>query len=170
MTAPVPSDTQAQVRVVGSNYTTFVWAGKPIAYLELVRDSGQAALSNGGPGFEFIHPLGYRTPTDIVTSRALDGGTLDLMVRELWALEVWEHLAGLTGAQTIVDVFELLARTPQYVTCTKIITPPGTTKKRGKVFHRCVIVSIQDGDEVSIGALSVAKQIRVAYTHTTKLT
>lgn len=168
MTLPIPSDTRAQVRVVGSNYTTFTWNGQPIAYLEVVRDSGQQALSSGGAGFEFIHPLGYRTPTDIVSSRVLDGGTIDLMIRELWNLQVWEHLAGLTGTQTIVEVFDRLAQTPQYVTCTKVISPPGGTRY-GKVYHRCQIVGIQDGDEITIGALSVAKQVRIGYTHTTRI-
>lgn len=168
MTAPIPSDTQAQVRVVGSNYTAFTWNGAAIAYLEMVADSGQPALSNNGPGYEFIHPLGYRTPTDIVTSRALDGGTITLMIRELWNLEVWEHMSGLAGTRDIIEVFDRLAATPQYVTATKIISPPGGTR-RGKVYHRCVVTKIQDSDEVSIGALSIAKQIQVGYTHTTRV-
>lgn len=166
MTAP--SDTRAQVRVVGSNYTTFQYSGRSIAYLEVVNDSGQHAMSNNGPGWEFIHPLGYITPTDIVTSRVLDGGILTLGIRELWNSEIWEQLQGLTGAHTIIEIFQKLARTPQYVTCTKIVQPPGGTR-RGKTYHRCVIVGIQDSDEISIGALSVQKQIQVGYTHTTKL-
>ncbi len=168
MTSPLPSDTRAQVRVVGSNYTTFQYSGKSIAYLELVNDTGQAAMSNGGPGWEFIHPLGYITPTDIVTSRVLDGGVLTLGIRELWHQDVWEQLQGLTGSHTIIEIFQLLARTPQYVTCTKIITPPDGVR-RGKTFHRCTIVNIQDSDEITIGALSVQKQIQVGYTHTTRL-
>lgn len=168
MTAPIPSDTRGQVRVVGSNYTAFAWAGKPIAYLEVVTDSGQQALSNEGAGYQFIHPLGYATPTDIVTSRALDGGTLALSIRELWNQNVWEHMAGLAGTSNIIEVFERLAATPQYITATKIITPPGGTR-RGKVYHRCVVLQIQDGEEVSIGALSIAKSVLVGYTHTTKI-
>jgi hypothetical protein len=168
MTAPVTEARQSQVRTVGSNYTTFQYSGRAIAYLEVIQDSGQRALSNQGAGYEFIHPLGARTPTDIVTSRVLDGGTLTLVIRELWNQEVWEQMQGLSGAKTIVDIFERLARTPQYVTCTKIITPP-TGRKYGKVYHQCTIVGVNDGDDISIGALSVAKQITVAYTKTTAL-
>lgn len=116
MTMPVPSDTINNVRNLGSNYTMFQWAGRSIAYLEVINDSGQRALSAGGAGYEFIHPLGYITPTDIVSSRVLDGGTIDLGIRQLWHYEVWEHLQGLTGARTITDIFARLARTPQYVT------------------------------------------------------
>jgi hypothetical protein len=163
-----PSETTAKVRVVGSGYTTFTYAGKAIAYLEIINDTGQAAVSNGGPGFEFITPLGSRHPIDIVTSRVLDGGVLTLGIRELWNQQVWEQLQGLTGTKTIVEIFDRLAQTPQYVTCTKIIDPPNGARY-GTVFHRCTVVNIQSGDTVSIGALSVQKQIQVAYTHTTKL-
>lgn len=160
--------TQAPVRTVGSNYTTFQYAGKSIAYLETIDDSGQKPVGGAGGGYEFIHPLGYTTPTDIVTSRALDGGTLKLMIKELWHQEVWQQLAGLTKSRTIVEIFEKLARTPQYITCTKIINPPDG-KRYGKVYHKCVIYDIGDGDVVNLGALSVAKEISIAYTHTTHL-
>jgi hypothetical protein len=163
-----PTDQRHKVRVVGSNYTAFQYNGQSIAYLEVIRDTGQRALSNGGQGFEFIHPLGHRTPTDIATGRVLDGGMLTLSIRELWHQEVWEQLRGLTGAKTIVDIFERLAAQPNYVTCAKIITPP-TGPRYGKVYHRCVVATIQDEEEVTIGQLSVAKGLTVAYTHTTRL-
>jgi hypothetical protein len=159
----------SNVRVVGSNYTTFLFDGLAIAYLEEIADSGQKAIGGqGGEGYEFIHPLGYRTPTDIVTARVLGGGFVDLTIHELWNQQVWEQLSNLTGSNDIVTIFEKLAATSQYVTMTKVITPP-TGAKYGKVYHRCVIVTIEDGESVSIGALSVAKQIRVAYTHSTPL-
>lgn len=169
MSLPSSSDQRQQVRVVGSNYTTFQYNGKPIAFLETVSDSGQSAFGGGsGQGWEPIHPLGYITPTDIVTGRVLQAGTVVLQIRELWHGEVWEQLQGLTGAKNIVDIFRKLAATPQYVTMTKIITPPDG-KRYGKVYHRCVIVEIQDGEDISIGALSIRKGITVAYTHTTDL-
>ena len=161
----VASQQSNPVRTVGSNYTTFNYAGRPIAYLEGVDDSGQEAL---GQAVEFIHPLGYRYPTDVVTSRVLDGGTMRLTIRELWHEEIWEQLAGLAGTTNIIDVFERLAQTPQYITCTKIITPP-TGRRYGKTYHKCVIFGIPDGDTIAIGSLSVAKSISIAYTHTTPL-
>lgn len=157
---------RAKVRVVGSNYTTFLYNGKSIAYLEVIQDTGQRPL--GGQGYEFIHPLGYRTPVDVVTGRVLDGGVITLTIRELWNQNVWEQLAGLAGTDNIVDIFERLARQENYVSMTKIITPP-KGPKYGKIYHRCVIVDIEDGETVNIGALSVPKTITVAYTHTSRL-
>ena len=165
MTSPTQ---KAPVRVLGSNYTSFLYNGKTIAYLEVIDDSGQKAFSNGGQGFEFIHPLGHRTPTDIVNSLVLDGGLITLGIRELWNAQVWEQMQGLAGTSNIVEIFDRLAAQPNYVTCAKVITPPGG-KRYGKVYHQCKIVMIDDRETVTIGQLSVAKTIMVAYTNTTDL-
>jgi hypothetical protein len=160
-----------QVRVVGSGFTTFDYNGQPIAFLEQIEDSGQRAFSDLGAGYQFIHPLGYRHPVEIATSRVLSGGTLMLTIRELWNAPVWQQLKGLSSSQNIVDIFEVLAENPQYVTCrTTIIPPPGTgLPVRGKIYQNCTVVDINDGDTITVGALSVTKGITVAYTHTTPL-
>lgn len=162
-----------QVRVVGSGYTTFQYRGKPIAFCEGIEDSGQRAFSDLGQAYQFIHPLGERHPVEIATSRVLAGGTLMLTIRELWNQAVWEQLAGLAGTNNIVEIFERMSRDPQYVTCQQIIKPPGTESRpgrwRGKVYHNCTVVDINDGDTVTVGALSVTKGITVAYTHSTPI-
>lgn len=162
---------QQRARVLGSNYTTFRYAGKSIAYLEMVADSGQAPVGqgrSGGAGYDFVHPLGFRHPTEIITSRAIGGGYIDLTIREIWHQEVWQQMAGLAGSNDILEVFEALSRQVNYVTCTKIVTPPDG-RKYGKTYHQCVIVGIPDGETFDIGTLSEGKTVRVAYTHTTKL-
>jgi hypothetical protein len=165
-----------QVRVVGSGFTTFNYQGKPIAFLTGVEDSGQRAFSDMGQGYQFIHPLNNsdgtvaRHPVEIATSRVLAGGTLMLTIQELWNGTVWNQLADLAGTNNIVDIFTKLAENPQYVTCQTTIKPPDKTMKpRGKIFHNCVIVDINDGDTITIGALAVTKGITVAYTHSSNL-
>jgi len=159
-----------QVRVVGSSYSTFTYSGKPIAYLEGVEDSGQRAFSDAGAAWQPIHPLGQRHPIEIATSRVLQAGTLNLTIRELWNTAVWEQLSGLAGTNNIVDIFDVLARNPAFVTCQTVIQPPGTgAKPRGKIYHNCVVVDISDNDTITVGALAVTKGIVVAYTHSTKL-
>lgn len=162
-----------KVRVVGSGYTTFEYAQKTIAFCEGIEDSGQRAFSDLGQPYQFIHPIGYTHPIEIATSRVLQGGTLMLTIRELWNHAVWEQLRGLAGTSNIVEIFARLADRPQYVTCTSIIKPPGTDgqpgKWRGKQYQNCVIVDINDGDTVTVGALAVTKGITIAYTHTKPL-
>jgi hypothetical protein len=158
-----------QVRVVGSGFSTFSYNGHPIAFLEGIEDSGQRAFSDAGQGYQFIHPLGSRHPIEIATSRVLAGGTLTLTIRELWNTAVWEQLFGLAGTNNIVDVFEVLAANPAYVSCQTIIQPPGNARPRGKNYNNCVVVDIADNDTITVGALAVTKGIVVAYTHSTKL-
>lgn len=158
-----------QVRVVGSGFSTFSYKGVPIAFLEGVEDSGQRAFSDAGQGYQFIHPLGYSHPIEIATSRVLAGGTLNLTIRELWNMNVWEHLSGLAGTRNIVDVFRVLAADPAYVTCQTVIQPPGGARARGKIYNNCVVVDIADNDTITVGALAVTKGIVVAYTHSSAL-
>lgn len=153
-----------QVRVVGSGFSTFNYQGKPIAFLEQVQDSGQRAFSDAGAPYQYIQPLGQRTPIEIATSRVLQGGTLQLTIRELWNGWIWEQLDGLQGTHNIVDIFNALAANPSYVTCTTMIKPPsGAGAVRGKVFHNCSVVDIDDSDTITVGALAVAKNLTVAY-------
>lgn len=162
---------ETKVRVVGSGYTTFSYAGNPIAFCEAVEDSGQRAYADTGQPYQFIMPLGSTHPIEIATSRVLQGGTLNLTIRELWNGAVWQQLSGLTGTNNIVEIYAALAANPAYVTCQTIIKPPGAPKSqwRGKTYHNCVVVDINDGDTITIGALAVTKGITVAYTHTTPI-
>lgn len=103
----------------------------------------------------------------------LQGGTLQLTIRELWNKAVWNQLAGLEGTTNIVQIFRRLAQDPQYVVCQSIIKPPGTENRpaawRGKRYMNCIVVDINDGDTVTVGALAVTKGITIAYTHTRPL-
>lgn len=162
-----------KVRVVGSNYTTFAYKGKALALCEQVEDSGQRAFSDTGQPYEFITPLGANHPIEVATSRVLQGATLTLSIREAWNYPVWYELSGLARALNIVDIYSLLAQDPSFVTCTTVIKPPGTQNTpsawRGKIHHNCTVVEINDGDTISIGALSVLKNITIAYTHSSRL-
>lgn len=154
-----------RARNLGSNYTTLRYAGKNIAYLERVQDSGQKLV---GEGHQFVQPLGYRHPAEIVSARAIGGGLLTVTIRELWHEEVWQQMAGLAQSHDILEVLEALSRQQNYVTVTKIITPPDG-RKYGKTYHRCTIVDVPDGESFDITTLSQTKDVTIAYTHTTKL-
>lgn len=156
---------QTRTRVVGSGFTTFNYQGKTIAFLDRFTDSGQAPIA--AP--EAVIPLDARHPVEIATPRVLAEGTITATIRETWNEPVWYQLAGLGGAETIIDVFERLAEQAGDVTCQMIIKPPGAAFWRGKVFHGCVVTGIQDGETVEVGALTVARNITITYTHTTPL-
>lgn len=157
---------QPQVRVVGSGFTALFYNQQPIAWLESFVDSGQRPL---GQPAQSVHQLDVPHPVEIVTNYVLDSGTITASIRETWSKNVWEHLAGLEGTHDILDVFERLRQSPDRVTCHSVIQPPNGRPPRGKIYHGCVVTSIDDSDTVRIGELSVAKNITITYTHSTRL-
>lgn len=156
----------SNVRVVGSNYTTFRWRGKSIAYLDSVNDSGPGRIG----AVEAIHPLGFSFPTEFVTPRALDFGSLTFTIRELWDKPVWQHLFGLATAQNIIDVWDFIARDPSAITCQTIIRPPQGNYFRTKTYHNMVVAGIDDTENIAIGTMSIPRNIVCYYTHATRAT
>lgn len=152
-----------RVRVVGSGFTSLQYNGKDIAFMESFTDTGQRAA---GEASQAITPLGARHPVEIVTGRVLDAGQITASVRELWNEPVWWQLQGLAGTHTIVDLWEALAAASASVTCQMLIRPP-VGPVRGKVYHGCVVTHIDDNETVTVGQLSMARNIIIAYTHTT---
>lgn len=155
---------QANVRVAGSNYTVFRWRGKSIAYLEQFADSGVRPIAP----IDVITPLGETHPIEFATPRATTEGTLTLTIRELWAQPVWQHLFGLAAANNIIDVWETIARDPTVITCQTIIRPPQGNYFRVKTYHNIVVSTIDDGESVSLGTMTIPRNIQCLYTHSTR--
>lgn len=161
----------SKVRVVGSGFSTLNYRGKRIAFLDRYTDSGQTPVGQGaGPGYDVIHELDKKFSTEIVTSRAINPGTLTLTIRELWNEPVWWQLNGLENTFDQVEVFQRLAAEPSEVTCQMLIKPPGSQTWRGKTYHNCTVVKIDDSEDVSIGQLSIGRGVTIIYTHKTPIT
>ena len=158
---------KSDVRVGGSNYTTFNWNGAAIAYLERIVDSGQQPV---GQGMAEIHPLGDKYPVEFAVPNALTGGRLTLTIDELWNKPVWQHLAGLEAANDLLDVWSVFRANTAAVTCKTIVKPPNATYWRTKTYHNIVIIGIDDGETVEIGTMQMLKTITAAYTHATRAT
>jgi hypothetical protein len=157
---------QTMVRVVGSGFSTFRWRGKPLAFLEQVRDSGQEPIV----GLQPIHPMDSQYPVEFASPRAMDAGTLSFTVTELWNAPVWQTLGGLENANNIVDIWTVLAQDPSVITCQTIIKPPQGNFWRVKTYHNVMIASVDDSETISIGALSVARTVNCMYTNATRET
>lgn len=159
---------QSKVRVVGSGFTTFNYRGKPIAFLESVVDSGQAAYTDSGAPAQAIYSLASNRAEEIITTRVLATGTLTLSIRELWNQKVWQQLEGLQGiGGEITDIYRALAEDPSLVTCQMIQKPPGASTWKSTEYHNCVITDVDNSETLTIGAMSVPRGIVVAYTHKT---
>lgn len=162
---------QSKLRVVGSGFTTLDYDGIPIAWLESFQDSGQRPIVDPQP----ITPIGDTFPREIVSARALGAGTLGITIRELWNSWAWQQLGSpdptnpsgpLASSYNILDVYQALSASAKALQVTMLIKPPTSQTWRGKAFLGCWITDINDGEQVSIAELSIARNITLMYTHT----
>ena len=175
-----------RVRVGGSGFTVFTWAGKPIAFAQQISHTSPQGV---GTGPVAIHPMDEPHPVQVITPAAAGMGTLVLRLYELYGAQVWERLGAqfgvapdkerwigdrtdLAGAVDLVDVFIKVAAMPGAVNVVKYIRPPVI---QGRImapyteeYHNCVITNVQDGEEINVGTMEVLKDVTVGYTHITR--
>lgn len=164
---------QPELRV-GSGFSALYFAGQPIAWLQGFTDSGQSVGANGSPQqeYEAVYELSnaIRRPKEIVQGDLLGAGTITATIKEMWNRHVWEHLAGLEGAQTVHQVYDRLRNRRDRMTAQKVIRIPGTNQVRGKTYHGVIVVGVPDGETISLGTLTLDRQVTLVYTHYTPLT
>jgi hypothetical protein len=183
-----------RVRVGGSGFTLFTFAGQPIAFCEQIAHTSPQPVAAPVA----IHPMDEPYPVQVITPAAASMGSLTLRMYELYDEKVWDRLGAkidlpsnsspfdglgsndlsteggiLNGAVDIVDIFIRIAeQNPGDVNVVKFIRPPnvgGTTgKPYQEQYHGCVITDVQDGEQIGVGTMEVTKIITVAYTNITR--
>lgn len=153
----------------GSGYTVFRYAGNILASAEEVRVTGPAPVA---PEVR-IQPLNARRPVEIMTSGAHTGGSLTMVLIELYAGEVWQRLsAQMNGAQDIVDIMRLQQEVDPNgpgITVDRIINSPIPGQaQRIETYYGCKIIRVQEDETINIRSMQVNKEIEVAYTHSVK--
>ena len=156
-----------KTRIVGSNFTTFVYNGQQIAWCDSVVDSGQKAFDRA---YEAIYPLGHYHPVEFATTRVLGEGTLTMRVRELWNAPAWTQLQGLAGTNNIVEIMQAVAASPTPISAQMIIKPAGSSTWRGWTYHNIAITDVTQGEDIALGTLTMPRTVTAAYTHRTPLT
>lgn len=181
-----------RVRVGGSGFTIFTFAGQPIAFAQQVAHTSPAPV---GPGPVAIHPMDEPYPVQVITPAAAGMGSLTLNLYELYNEKVWDRLgraassavgsnapaypgtsaigAILEGAVDIADIFIRIAETnPNDLTVVKFVRPPKIAGTNGtpysEEYHNCVVTNVTDGETIEIGTMEVIKQVTVGYTHMTR--
>jgi len=149
---------------VGGGYTVFLYHGKKLAFVDVVRETGPRPVA--AP--QAIQPLDSEYPIEIALPAALEAGTIEITFREQWDTEVWEQL-GTDFVNTDGKVSDLLgifkAQLAQgAVTLTKIIGTPGVTPVRRIHYHNCYIVNAMVDETVNIGTMTFPKSIQMMYT------
>jgi hypothetical protein len=177
-----------RVRVAGSAFTVFTFAGQPIAFAQQISHTSPAPV---GPGPVAIHPMDEPYPVQIITPAALGMGSLVLNMYELYDEKVWDRLGSpikggnlgstpnfsndvnlgngiLKGCNDLADVFITIAALKDYeCNVVKYIRPPvleGQSRQPySEQYHGCVITNITDGEAIEVGTMEVTKQVTIAY-------
>jgi hypothetical protein len=148
-------------RVGGSGFTTMMWNGQRLAYLQVIQDTPPAPVATA----QAIQPMDESVPLEIVTAMAVGCGTLKLTFYELWNEPVWSMLPGLQGTYNLLTVLQAQINLGA-VTMQKVIKSP-TGIMRSRVYHNVVITDIDEGENINIGSMTLPKTITAQYTYTT---
>lgn len=151
-----------QSRITGSGYTSLVFQGRALIFLQDFQDQSPRPVSDS----KDIQPLDWEHPAEIVLPKAMKSGTLTFSLTEMWDKKAWERLPGFSGAKTLLDVFKV-QNSLGAITAQKIIrSSTGVTRTR--VYHNLTIVDVDDNETITIGGLDVARKITCKYTHATE--
>ena len=154
---------ESKVRIGGSGFTTMMWRGDRLAYLQNIQDTPPQPVA----GAQAIQPIDARIPLEIVTSQAVGAGTLRATFYELWNFPVWSSLPGLEGTSNLLDVLARQILLGE-ISMRKIIRSPSGIM-RALVYHNSVVTDIDAGEQVNIGSMSLPKTLTMQYTHTTPI-
>lgn len=148
-------------RVAGSGFTTMMWNGQRLAYLQVMQDTPPTPVAQA----QAIQPIDSEKPLEIVTSMAVGVGTLRATFYELWNQNVWSALPGLENTHNLLSVLRQQINLGN-VTMQKVIKSP-TGMMRSRVYHQVVITDIDEGENVNIGSMTLPKTLTFQYCYST---
>ena len=149
---------------VGGGYTSINFNGKPLLYVDLIRETAPRPVA--AP--QAIQPIDSPYPIEVAFPAALEAGTLEITFREEWGAEVWAYLpgAGFQSASDLLDVFKAqLTGTAlgNDWTVTKTIKFPGGAGSRTITYMGIVVVNVMVDETVNIGTMTFPKSVQMMY-------
>lgn len=152
---------ESKSRIGGSGFTTMLWQGQRLAYLQVLQDTPPTPVATA----QAVQPIDEPVPMEIVTSMAVGVGTLRVTFYELWNSPVWSTLPGLEGTNNLLEVLKRQIQLGN-VTMQKIVKSP-SGMMRARVYHNCVVTDIDEGENVNIGTMTLPKTLTVQYCYST---
>ena len=148
-------------RVGGSGFTTMLYQGLRLAYLQIINDTQPTPVA----GAVAVQPIDEPVPLEIVTAQAVGVGTMRGTFYELWNQPVWQMLPGLQGTWTLLDILQRQTSLGA-VTMQKVIKAPQGTM-RALVYHATAITDVDAGENITIGTMTLPKTITWQYCYST---
>ena len=152
---------ESKTRLGGSGYTTMLFQGQRLAYLQTLQDTPPTPVATA----QTVQPIDEPVPLEIVTSSAVGPGTLRVTFYELWNSPAWSQLPGLEGTNNLLEVLKRQINLGN-VTMQKIVKSPSGIM-RARVYHGCTVVDIDEGENVNIGTMTLPKTLTIQYTYST---
>lgn len=152
---------ESKSRIGGSGFTTMLWQGQRLAYLQVLQDTPPTPVATA----QAVQPIDEPLPLEIVTSQAVGVGTLRVTFYELWNSPVWSTLPGLEGTNNLIEVLKRQINLGN-ITMQKIIKIPSGIM-RARVYHNCVVTDIDEGENVNIGTMTLPKTLTIQYCYST---
>src|SRR5664279_2752695 len=140
---------QSKVRLGGSGLTVLSWQGQTLSYLQTIQDTAPQPVAAAVA----VQSITDEVPSEIVTARAVGGGTLRLTFYEEWNTEVWQKLPGFGSAWSLLDVLKAQLSLGS-ITVSKIIKLP-TGGFRQKIYQNCVITDADNGEQINISSMVI---------------
>jgi len=138
-----------------------LYQNQRLAYLQTVQDTPPTPVATA----QAVQPIDESVPLEIVTAMAVGVGTLRCSFYELWNFPVWSALPGLSGTYNLLDVLKRQV-TLGTITMQKIIKSPSGIM-RARIYHNVVITDIDEGENISIGTMTIPKTLTFQYCYTT---
>jgi len=156
-------------RVGGSGFTWFKFRDHVVAFTQAIAVTSPAPVADP----QAIQPLNYRRPVEIVVPRAIGPGTLTCTGIELWNQPVWQRLVGLGDAADLADVFQLMWNAGVADLQANVVVDPPVGRGSGgrkyvRTYHGIKISNIDDGENIDITTMSLAKTVTFMYTHSVR--
>jgi hypothetical protein len=151
-----------KTRVGGSGYTTMLYQGQRLTYLQVIQDTPPTPVATA----QAVQPIDEPVPLEIVTAGAVGVGTLRLTFYEKWAMPVFAQLPGLEGTNSLLEVLKRQLSLGR-ITMQKVVRDPATGLLRARVYHDVVITDIDEGENINIGTMTLPKTITAQYCYTT---
>jgi len=152
---------ESKSRIGGSGFTTMLWQGQRLAYLQVMQDTPPTPVATA----QAVQPIDEPKPLEIVTSQAVGVGTLRVTFYEMWNSPVWSALPGLEGTNNLLEVLKRQISMGN-VTVQKIVKSPNGIM-RARVYHNCVVTDIDEGENVNIGTMTLPKTLTIQYCYST---
>lgn len=153
--------TESKSRIGGSGYTSLLFQGQRLAYLQVIQDTPPTPVATA----QAVQPIDEPVPVEIVTAGAVGVGTMRMTFYEKWVSPAWWALPGLEGTNNLLEVLKRQIALGS-VTMQKVVRSPNGIM-RARVYHGVVVTDVDEGENINIGTMTLPKTLTAQYTHST---